>query len=124
MSLPPHLHHSYLCPPPPPLPLLTLFDLWGSLVSGPAGLLLGVNAEAEVGGAGGGGAGVIPEGPGKSQEVKCAPVNGHVGREGEGCVSVMKTKRRNSFHLLHTAVHTPILFAPHARKSHALMRIR
>ena len=47
MSLPPHLHHSYLCPPPPPLPFLTLFDLWGSLISGPAGLLLDVNAGAE-----------------------------------------------------------------------------
>ena len=45
--VPPHLHHSYLCPPPPPLPLLTLFDLWGSLVGGPAGLLLGVITGAE-----------------------------------------------------------------------------
>ena len=43
MPLPSHLHHSYLCPPPPPsLPLLTIFDLWGSLVSGPDGLLLDV----------------------------------------------------------------------------------
>ena len=32
-----------------------------------------------------GGAGVIPEGPGKSQEVRrCTPVNGPVGKEGEG----------------------------------------
>ena len=42
-------------------------------------------APVQMGGAGGGGAGVIPEGPGKSQEVRmCVPVNRHVGREGEG----------------------------------------
>ena len=38
----------------------------------------------EVGGAGGGGAVVILEGPGEPPEVSCgAPVNGHVAREGE-----------------------------------------
>ena len=37
-----------------------------------------------MGGAEGGGAVFIPEGPGKSQEVRrCAPVNEQVGREGE-----------------------------------------
>ena len=38
----------------------------------------------EVGGAGGGGAVVIPERPEEPHETKCcAPVNGHVAREGE-----------------------------------------
>ena len=42
---------------------------------------LGGAASVEVGGAGGGGAVVIPEGPGKLQEVRrCAPVNRHVER--------------------------------------------
>ena len=94
MSLYPHLHHNYLCPSPsPPLPLLTLFELWGSLVSG---LLLDGSAGAEwsgggvgaasvvVGGAGGGEAVVILEGPGESEKVRCAPVNRHIGREEEG----------------------------------------
>ena len=73
----PHLHHSYLGP----LPLLFLFELQGSLVSGPAGLLLDGSAVAEwrgaggggvsveVGGAGGGRATVISERSGDSAEV-------------------------------------------------------
>ena len=77
---PPHLHHSYLSPPLP-LPFLLLFELQGSLVSGPAGLLLDGSAVAEwrgaggggvsveVGGAGGGRATVISERSGDSAEV-------------------------------------------------------
>ena len=34
-------------------------------------------------GTGGGGAESIPEGPGKSEVLRCIPVNRHVGREGE-----------------------------------------
>ena len=72
----PHLHHSYLGP----LPLLFLFELQGSLVSGPAGLLDG-RAVAEWGGGGGGGvsvegggATVITEGPREPQEMmRCPP---------------------------------------------------
>ena len=88
---PPHLYQSYLRPPP----LLLLFELQGSLVSGPAGVLLDDRAVAEWGGggwravsvevgrAGGQAAAVIPEGPGFSAEVRCcAPVNRHVEREG------------------------------------------
>ena len=77
---------------------------------------------AKVGGVGGGGAGVIPEGPGKSQEVRrCAPVNRHVGSEGEGgsCdVSVMKTERHNSFHLPHTLQCTHLCCLHHMPGSH------
>ena len=82
---PPHLHHSYLSHPLPP-PLLLLLELQGSLVSGPAGLLLDGSAVAEwrrgrgggvsvgVGGAGGGGATVITEGPREPQEMmQCPP---------------------------------------------------
>ena len=87
MLLPPHLYHSDLCPPPPLLPLLG-----GSLLSGPAGLLdgsagaewCGGRASTEVGGAGGGGAVVLPEGPRETHVVRSpAPANRHVGREGE-----------------------------------------
>ena len=89
MLLPPHLHHSDLCPPPPPL----LSLLGSSLISRPAGLLLDGSAEAdwcgggastEVGGAGGGGAVVLSEGPCETHVVRSpAPANRHVGREGE-----------------------------------------
>ena len=77
-------HHSYLCPPS--LPLLPLFELQGSLGSGPAGLLLdrgaglwrrgGVGTGAVgVGGAVGGGAVVVTEGPGESEDMRRVPVN-------------------------------------------------
>ena len=43
----------------------------------------GGQGTVEVGGAGVGGAVVIPEGPGESPETRCcAPVNSHVGKEG------------------------------------------
>ena len=44
-----------------------------------------VGVPAVVGGAGGGGVGVILEGPGESQEVTCAPVNRHVLAGRRGC---------------------------------------
>ena len=71
----------------------------------------------KVGGAGGRGAMVIPEGPGKSPETTCcAPVNRH-GREGEGrqanvhviCVTCGEDlwPQRISY-VKHTAVKTPM----------------
>ena len=38
-------------------------------------------ASVGLGGAGGGGAVVVPEGPGTSEDMRCVPVNRYVGRE-------------------------------------------
>ena len=78
-----------------------------------------------MGGAGGGGAELIPEGPGESEEMRCITVNRHVGREGEKQLLSVATSSgwrledtTHSTYLLSTGMHTPCCIAPSARTSY------